>query len=533
MPENDLNIIWFRRDLRLLDNEIVNKAFNEATRVLPIYIFETENLSHNDFSAKRNCFLFECLAELEEALLKRGSKLHIFEGKKLDILTILFEELKTKFSNITLHFNREAEYDYNHSFDKEVENLCAEMEIKVKVGTNNFLLLDESTMNAWREQYYAYQKQSIHPEPADFSYSFCKTDFTNLRSITCGELKNKHQSTLQMNSLFKGGEIQAQKTLTSFLTERYKGYHWKISRPWLTQLGATSHLSPHIYFGTVSTRQISQALRQLKHQSEDPKNQLSLAAFQDRIRWRDSFTQRLFFHPELITKNKYVEFDDWYDPKELTPEKKILFEAWINGRTGYPLVDACMRQLQEQGWMNFRMRAMCATFLCINCNISWHHGAQYFMQNLIDADYAINNWQWQMQAGITNPINPAFRIYNPTKNLQEKDPKLEYIHHWLPELRVFSMEQILNQEYLGKVEYPPPIVNWELSKRVNGKAIADIRKKVKERLIRTQDEEFKQALIADQVVKKYYEGKNKIYAKIKELDSDLQLRLDLSFEGDE
>ncbi|MEH1830677.1 MAG: FAD-binding domain-containing protein [Nostoc sp.] len=142
----------------------------------------------------------------------------------------------------------------------------------------------------------------------------------------------------------------------------------------LSQLGATSHLSPHLTFGTISTRTVYQSTKaRAEELKTQPKAEFSLKAFQDRLRWHDSFTQRLYFYPEIAYKNRYPEFDEWYTSLDLPSQKQELFQAWLEGLTGFPLVDASMRQLKTMGWMNFRMRAMCAMFLTINCGISWHH----------------------------------------------------------------------------------------------------------------------------------------------------------------
>jgi deoxyribodipyrimidine photo-lyase len=141
-----------------------------------------------------------------------------------------------------------------------------------------------------------------------------------------------------------------------------------------------------------------------------------------------------------------------------------------------------MWQLKEMGWMNFRMRAMCATFLTINCGISLHHGALHFMQHLVDGDLAIDHWQWQMQAGITNPLSETFRIYNPVKNLAEKDPDLEFVRFWVPELRGYSLLEITQRVYLREIFYPELIVDLQQTRKINGKVVADLRKRVRERL---------------------------------------------------
>ena len=123
------------------------------------------------------------------------------------------------------------------------------------------------------------------------------------------------------------------------------------------------------------------------------------------------------------------------------------------------MVDASMRQLNQMGWMNFRMRAMCVTFLTINCGVSWHHGARYFMSKLVDGDIAINHWQWQAQAGVTNPISKTFRIYNPTKNLQDKDPNLQFVRYWIPELSGYSIKDLLSRTYISTSNYPEPVLD--------------------------------------------------------------------------
>lgn len=132
---------------------------------------------------------------------------------------------------------------------------------------------------------------------------------------------------------------------------------------------------------------------------------------------------------------------------------------------------------------------MCATFLCINCGISWHHGANHYMQQLIDGDLAIDHFQWQMQAGVTNPLSDTFRIYNPNKNLEEKDGDLKFIYHWVEELHGYSLPEILNGAYLNESPYPAPILDWAQTRKVNGKIISNLRKQVKERLLAEQGRE--------------------------------------------
>lgn len=292
------------------------------------------------------------------------------------------------------------------------------------------------------------------------------------------------------NNYFIGGESQAKATLNSFLAERFHGYHWKVSRPWLTQLGATSHLSPHLTFGTISVRSVYQQTKaRAAELANQPKAQFSLKAFRDaeggtlscdhRLRWHDSFTQRLYNHPELAYTNRYPEFNEVYSLDELDTEKQKLFQAWHEGQTGFPLVDAAMRQLRTMGWMNFRTRAMCATFLCINCGISSQHGVRHYMNYLVDGDLAIDNWQWQMQAGVTNPLSDTFRIYNPNKNIEDRDSDFKFIYYWVRELQGYSLSKILSGTYINESPYPELILDWAQTRKVNGKIISNLRKQVK------------------------------------------------------
>lgn len=171
-------------------------------------------------------------------------------------------------------------------------------------------------------------------------------------------MKQKYSQWELKNTYFKGGETQALATLNSFLDSRFH-YHWKISRPWHTQQGATSHLSPHLTFGTISVGQVYQSTKaKAAELANNPKAQFSLKAFCDRLRWHDSFTQRLCDRPELVHTNRYREFDKYYSPAKLDEEKQELFTAWKEGQTGFPLVDASMRQLKTMGWMN-----LCDSFL--------------------------------------------------------------------------------------------------------------------------------------------------------------------------
>ncbi|HEY9779003.1 MAG TPA: deoxyribodipyrimidine photo-lyase [Leptolyngbyaceae cyanobacterium] len=513
-----MHILWFRRDLRLSDNEIVTLAAADNAQVLPCFIIDPWFYQQPDVGKARVKFLFESLENLDRNLRQRGSQLYLFEGNSIAVLQDLTKELLQQGDSPKLFFNRDVQVEYGIERDRRIIDFYRQLNLDYHLGLSSFLQTDSCCRDSWFNEYYTYQRQSLYLTPAQINTP--QLTF-NLPQLTFDELKHKYSQFWQGDSkYFAGGESAAFATLDSFLKQRFHGYHWKVSRPWLAQKGATSHLSPHIAFGTISTKQVYQSTKaRAAELANQPKAEFSLKAFRDRLRWRDSFTQRLYHHPELAHTNRYPEFDELYSLLELKPEKQELFQAWQEGQTGFPLVDASMRQLLAMGWMNFRMRAMCATFLTINCGISWHHGARHYMNYLIDGDLAIDNWQWQMQAGVTNPLSDTFRIYNPNKNIEDRDSDLRFLYHWVPELRGYSLPEILSGAYQGESHYPAPILNWSQTRKANGKVVSDLRKKVKERLIAEGGDEYEGAIEAKTTVDKYWEVKDKQYQEYKHKQS--------------
>ncbi|MBW4550565.1 MAG: deoxyribodipyrimidine photo-lyase [Aphanocapsa sp. GSE-SYN-MK-11-07L] len=508
-----MHILWFRRDLRLSDNEIVSLATANRQPVLPCFIIDPWFYNHPEVGKARVRFLFESLENLDQNLRQLGSQLYLLEGSSIDVLTKLTKYLLQQGQPPKLFFNRDVQVAYGIDRDRAILDLYHQLSLDYHLGLNNFLQIGDRN-DAWRDQYYSYQRQPQHPSPTQIN-----TPALDLPQITFAQLKQKYAQFWPPSSkFFVGGENSAMATLASFLKQRFYGYHWRLSRPCLAQQGATSHLSPHFVFGTISVRAVYQATKaRVATLADQPKAQFALKAFRDRLRWRDSFTQRLYNQPEIAHTNLYREFDQWYSPAPLNPEQQSKFAAWQAGQTGFPLVDASMRQLQAMGWMNFRMRAMCATFLTVNCGISWHHGAKHYMNCLVDGDLAIDNWQWQMQAGIVNPLSETFRIYNPNKNIGDRDPDLKFLSYWVPELRGYSLAEIQAEAYRNHSPYLTAILNWSQTRKVNGKIISDLRKKVRQRLLSTKGEEYEQAAKAKATVDKYWEIKHQQYQEYRQI----------------
>ena len=432
----------------------------------------------------------------------------MFEGKSVEVIKAITQSLIQLNQQPKLYFSRDVQVEYGINRDRSIVDFYHHNNLEIHVGLNHFLQQQEDYSSLWKD-YHDYQQKPVYKAPKQINTPKLKLD---LPQLSIDELKQKYSQLISTQSyLYQGGEDNAQGTINSFVAHRYQGYHWKMSRPWLAQQGATSHLSAHLDFGTISSRTVYQRIIEVELKTDHAKNKFSLQSFRDRLRWHDKFSQRHYFHPELAWKNRYPEFDQWYSPEALAGEKQELFQAWCDGKTGLPMVDASMRQLNKIGWMNFRMRAMCVTFLCINCGVSWHHGAQYFMSKLVDGNIAINHWQWQAQAGVTNPASKTFRIYNPTKNLQEKDPYLQFVRYWIPELKPYRMQELLSGEYSATSNYPQPILDYKLTRKINGKTISDLRKKVKARLEQEGGEEYQQAIGASATIEKYLAIKDEQY----------------------
>ena len=511
MVKRTVQIVWFRRDLRINDNEILSEAILKDKETLPCFIVDPWFYQQSEISAIRVKFLFESLENLDRSLKQLGSKLYLFEGESVAVIQELTEFLIQQDKAPKLYFNRDVQVQYGIDRDSHILQFYQAQGLEVHLGQNNFIQEKENYDTLWQE-YHDYQQRSLHQ-----TSSYINTPQLNLDLIqlTFTELWQKYCPNRDtLSNKFIGGENAANQTLNSFLNSRYRGYHWKMSRPYMAQQGATSHLSPHLDFGTISARSIYQAaIAVAKSLPSHSKNNYSLKAFLDRIRWHDKFSQRHYYHPELAFENRYSEFDEYYSNEQLTGQQLAYFKAWCEGNTGYPMVDASMRQLNISGWMSFRMRAMCVTFLCINCGVSWHHGAKYFMSRLVDGNIAINHWQWQAQAGITNPMSNTFRIYNPTKNLQDKDPDLKFVHYWIPELRGHRIRQILSGEFTSS--YPQPILDWKQTRKINGKIVSNLRKQVRDRLEKEGGEELKIALGAKETIEKYVTAKDKQYRSMK------------------
>lgn len=404
--DKKVNIFWFRRDLRLDDNVGFYKALHGKFPVFPIFIFDSEILGELPKDDARVTFISETLQKMRSDLQDRGSSLAIYQGKPQEVLKEIISEYQVQ--NVII--NRDYE-PYAKKRDEEVENFLKQKNIGFYTFKDQVIFEKDEVVKANGDPYVVYT-----PYMKIWKQKFC-TDYKEKIYYTSGFLDNLYQNSRLPNlSLadigFKKSKIVIPKYNVTPTT--IQEYEKKRNFP---AEDATSHLGPHLRFGTVSVRKMIK-----KATSE--KNEV----FWQELIWREFFMQILWHFPNTVEE----AFKKKYDRIEWRNNEKD-FEKWKEGKTGYPLVDAGMRQLNDSGYMHNRVRMLVASFLCKHLLIDWRWGEAYFAEKLLDYEMASNvgNWQWAAGSGVD--AAPYFRIFNPTTQIEKFDKNYEYIKKWIPE----------------------------------------------------------------------------------------------------
>jgi len=432
-------IVWHRRDLRIQDNKAVTEAGIDAA---PVFIFDPRWLEHKLVSDSRIEFVLESIKDLNRQYSERGSRLSLKIGKPLDILG----DLESKGHEV--YFNMDANH-FRQDMEKAARNSFVGFSSDGVVRDRN------DTRSNWAE----HAKDWFGSKQLEPAESFNKNPLENTTSLD--QIRQDFDVEPTKRKFGEGGTKASGKRLERFLTE-IESYSGSISSPSKAEKN-TSHLSPYIRYGCIGTRQIYKYARKRAAQLENTK---SVRMFADRLFWQLHYTQKIEDNPDLFQEAVNPVYRDLY--RDNRDSEKI--KAWKEGKTGYPLVDASMRALVQTGWINFRMRAMCASFYSYILKQWWKEGADFYYRHLIDADVAINYAQWQMHSGLVGVH--ANRIYNPNKQVRDNDPEGEFIRKYVPELRNLSGSQMVKpwklnkdkQDVLGvKIgkDYPEPIVDYK------------------------------------------------------------------------
>jgi deoxyribodipyrimidine photo-lyase len=454
-------IWWIRRDLRLRDNQALQSALAHAETVLPVFVLDPKLLNSPYVSQKRLSFLYQGLLELNNQLIQRGSTLILRQGDPLIELGKLTNE-----ANAHIIFAEPDFSPYASKRDKRAEGAfnicwCGSPAIlppgSVLKSDGNPYTLFTPFSKAWR---------SMLSQPLGMNFRTPEIIPTPSHLIS---IENRAMLENYPSISFQSGEMEANRLLSRFLEGDgffQRGSHgifdYFVNRNRL-DLEATSQLSPYLKFGMLSARAVASAVLEAITTAPDDDSLKSAESWLNELIWRDFYIHILYHFPNVRKGNFRLPNVRW--------ENEIYkFDAWKAGITGYPVVDAAMRQLQQTGWMHNRARMVVASFLTKDLLIDWRWGEKWFMQNLIDGDPASNNGGWQWSAGTGTDAAPYFRILNPISQGKKHDPHGSFIRQWLPEL-VDLPDDFIHQPWTMPVDmqrssgvligktYPAPIVD--------------------------------------------------------------------------
>ena len=451
-----MNIVWFKRDLRLSDHQPLLQAIQSGPTVL-LYILEPTLWQQPDMSYRHYLFLTQCLTDLIADANHHHGSLIIRVGNAESIL----EQLRVHYGTVTLFSHEETWNDWTYRRDQAIRRWANVNHITWNEYQPNGVIRRLSNRDGWSRLWATHMAADCGPMP-----SLAHTVTIDSDPLpTADTLGLSAHPDLLVDQLPVGGRIAALATLETFLTTRGHHYSKHMSSP-LTAWTSCSRLSPYIAFGTLSIREIMHALnRQLTELSQGPRgNQTqwrrSLRAFAGRLRWHCHFIQKMEDEPSI----EYEPMHSAYRSIRTTSNDAKL-TAWKTGHTGYPMVDACMRACIATGWLNFRMRAMLASFASYHLWLPWQETAPYLAQLFIDYEPGIHYSQFQMQSGTTG-IN-TIRMYNPIKQGHDHDPDGEFVRRWVPELSHLSTDAIHTPWMSPECpsSYPQPIVNESEARR--------------------------------------------------------------------
>ncbi|MDX8340221.1 deoxyribodipyrimidine photo-lyase [Draconibacterium sp. IB214405] len=412
-----INITWLRRDLRLTDNTALNHALRSDNKVLVLFIFDTNILDELDEDDARITFIHQRLTGLDQQLHEVNSGLVVKSGDPIKI----WQELISNFKISEVHFNRDYE-PYATKRDDQVKQLLQQNNISTFPHKDQVIFEPHEVLKADNTPYTVYTP-----------YKNKWLEHFNPKQLKAEEnLKTDRFAAIDA-SLPTLEEIGFQKSSIAV-----KDYDLSVLSDYsqtrdIPSLNGTSNLSVHLRFGTVSIRKIVNQVYKVS------------PVFLSELIWREFFMQILFHFPRVVNENFRAKYNgiQWRNN-----EKE--FERWCAGETGYPIVDAGMRELNKTGYMHNRVRMITASFLCKHLLIDWRWGEAYFAKKLLDFELSSNNGNWQWAAGTGCDAAPYFRVFNPTEQVKKFDKDFRYIQKWVPEFR--------------ELTYPAPMVDHKMAR---------------------------------------------------------------------
>ncbi|MGI0494819.1 FAD-binding domain-containing protein [Alkalinema pantanalense CENA528] len=465
---SDLVLFWHRRDLRIADNVGLAMARQKTRKVVGVFCLDPAILQRDDIADVRVDYLLGSLRSLAQRYLEAGSQLLFLHDRPTDALP----ELAKNLAATAVYWNWDVE-PYAQERDNALIHALHEVGVEVVTAWDQLLHTPQEIFaKATQAPYTVYTPfwKNWRSQPKATPYA----ELTGAIGLSETEQETAQRSggielpTLKElgfswgnGQILEPGELAAQQRLSEFIEQQVGDYD--IERNFPANPG-TSTLSPALKFGTIGIRTVWAATQTATEQARSEETQKGITTWQQELAWREFYQHVLFHFPELEQGAYRAPFKNF--PWDNNDDR---FQAWCEGRTGYPIVDAAMRQLNETGWMHNRCRMIVASFLTKDLIIDFRWGEKYFMQRLVDGDLAANNggWQWSASSGMDpKPL----RIFNPTSQAQKFDAEAEYIRHWLPELRSAETAELIS----GKIDkgtrdragYPKPIVDHAVQQRL-------------------------------------------------------------------
>jgi len=451
-------LVWFRCDLRLTDNPALHQARQAHERVIPVYIHAPQEEAPWDPGAASRWWLHHSLAALNAELGRRGSRLILRRG---DSLTLLRELLRDTGAT-AVYWNRRYEpaiiaRDRMVKAALRAEGFMAESASAALLIEPWSLLKADATPYQVFTPFWKAALQKLPPTaPLPVPTLAGPENWPDSLPLEVLQLLPRIPWDAGLTAAWRPGEMAALARLEQFCATALTDYAQ--GRDWPGRDGV-SRLSPHLHFGEISVRQLWAAVTNAT--GGDPFSNKGAATWLREIGWRE-FAHSVLYHwpqtPEQPLQQRFAAYPWREDHAEL-------LQAWQQGRTGYPLIDAGMRQLWQTGWMHNRVRMLVASFLVKNCRIPWQEGARWFWDTLVDADLASNTLGWQWTAGCGVDAAPYFRVFNPFLQGAKFDPEGAYIRHWIPELATLPAS-VIHQPWTlaAKLDYPAPIIDFAASR---------------------------------------------------------------------
>jgi deoxyribodipyrimidine photo-lyase len=436
----DAALVWFKRDLRVRDHAPLAEAARFG-RALALVVIEPQWLESPDCDPRHVAFLLECVATLREDLAARGLTLIVRTGDMIEVLT----RLRQRFGFTHLLSHEETGSGWSYTRDRAVKRWCRQEGVHWTESAQTGVVRRLGERSGWAARWAARMNAPEATVQTRFNTASGGAPVPGQAVVTARALPTLADLGLPPPAIAlpPAGERAAWSTLESFLDGRGRDYRKAMSSP-LTAAEGCSRLSEHLAFGTISMRCVHQATEARIASTTDRALAWGLRGFASRLRWHCHFMQKLEDEPDLEWRNLARSADGLRagDGVNSDPIDQARLAAWCEGRTGYPMVDACMRQLRATGWINFRMRAMLTSFAAYHLWLHWREPGLFLARQFLDFEPGIHWSQMQMQSGTTG-IN-TFRIYSPAKQALDQDPQGIYIARWVPEF--------------GTDAYPSPIV---------------------------------------------------------------------------